>query len=254
MRLAGCTDGSRVAMTGSHPMARLTSSKGMTLIELMMAIVIIGLLASFALPKYEGFIEQARIARCIAEIRYLDRDIQAYVIANEEYPETLGDLHLSISNMLDPWGSAYAYLLIAPKGKGKKASIEGGGGIYYALSGMNDGTFYARNIWRLDFVAAGLESDEGSWSGSWFTSEAWAAPPPPPPTPPTPPTPPPPSGPPGPPALPRKDRFLVPINSDYDLYSKGKDGQSNAPLTVPVSHDDIIRAANGAYVGVAANF
>ena len=29
----------------------------------------------------------------------------------------------------------------------------------------------------------------------------------------------------------RKDRFMVPINSDFDLYSMGKDGQSAAPLT-----------------------
>jgi len=49
----------------------------------------------------------------------------------------------------------------------------------------------------------------------------------------------------------RKDRFLVPINSDYDLYSMGKDGQSVAPLTATVSRDDIIRANDGEYVGPA---
>ncbi len=52
----------------------------------------------------------------------------------------------------------------------------------------------------------------------------------------------------------RKDRFLVPINSDFDLYSKGKDGQSKAPLTTKVSHDDIIRANNGGFVGLASEF
>jgi general secretion pathway protein G len=38
----------------------------------------------------------------------------------------------------------------------------------------------------------------------------------------------------------RKDRFLVPLNSDYDLYSMGKDGQSIPPITAKVSQDDII--------------
>jgi general secretion pathway protein G len=52
----------------------------------------------------------------------------------------------------------------------------------------------------------------------------------------------------------RKDRRLVPINSDYDLYSKGKDGQSRAPLTAPVSTDDIIRAGNGSFIGKAEDF
>ncbi len=54
--------------------------------------------------------------------------------------------------------------------------------------------------------------------------------------------------------MPRKDRFLVPINSDYDLYSKGKDGESKAPLSPKVSHDDIIRANDGAFVGLASEF
>lgn len=52
----------------------------------------------------------------------------------------------------------------------------------------------------------------------------------------------------------RKDRFLVPINSDFDLYSKGRDGQSFAPLTAKASHDDVIRAADGAYVGIASGY
>jgi len=34
----------------------------------------------------------------------------------------------------------------------------------------------------------------------------------------------------------RKDRNLVPINSDYDLYSIGKDGQSRAPFAPTLQH------------------
>lgn len=49
----------------------------------------------------------------------------------------------------------------------------------------------------------------------------------------------------------RKDRFIVPLNSDYDLYSMGPDGLSMPPLTTPVSKDDIIRANDGGYVGPA---
>jgi len=52
----------------------------------------------------------------------------------------------------------------------------------------------------------------------------------------------------------RKDRFLVPINSDFDLYSMGKDGISKAPLTAKASRDDIIRANDGAYIGLAVAF
>jgi general secretion pathway protein G len=52
----------------------------------------------------------------------------------------------------------------------------------------------------------------------------------------------------------RKDRFLVPLNTDFDLYSMGKDGQSRMPLTARASWDDIIRANNGAYVGLASEY
>jgi general secretion pathway protein G len=52
----------------------------------------------------------------------------------------------------------------------------------------------------------------------------------------------------------RKDRFLVPLNSDYDLWSMGPDGKSVAPLTSKHSRDDIIRANDGAYIGIATNY
>ena len=52
----------------------------------------------------------------------------------------------------------------------------------------------------------------------------------------------------------RKDRFLVPLNTDYDLYSDGPDGKTASPITAAASQDDIIRASDGSYVGVAADF
>jgi general secretion pathway protein G len=52
----------------------------------------------------------------------------------------------------------------------------------------------------------------------------------------------------------RKDRNLVPINTDYDLYSMGKDGASRSPLTAKASRDDIIRAGNGGFIGSAEDF
>ena len=57
-----------------------------------------------------------------------------------------------------------------------------------------------------------------------------------------------------PPGHRRKDKNLVPINSDYDLYSMGEDGSSVAPLTAEASRDDIVRANNGKYVGLAEKY
>ena len=52
----------------------------------------------------------------------------------------------------------------------------------------------------------------------------------------------------------RKDRFLAPINSDYDLYSAGPDGRTRPPLQNPDSRDDVIRAADGSFYGIAEGF
>lgn len=52
----------------------------------------------------------------------------------------------------------------------------------------------------------------------------------------------------------RKDRNLHPINSDYDLYSRGPDGQTAQNLQHPASQDDIIRANNGRFVGRASDY
>lgn len=52
----------------------------------------------------------------------------------------------------------------------------------------------------------------------------------------------------------RVDRFDVPINSTYDLYSVGRDGQTALSLQLPPSWDDVIRANDGAYVGPASRF
>jgi general secretion pathway protein G len=52
----------------------------------------------------------------------------------------------------------------------------------------------------------------------------------------------------------RKDKNLVPINSDYDLYSMGPDGKSASPLTASMSHDDIVRGRDGAYIGLAQDY
>lgn len=52
----------------------------------------------------------------------------------------------------------------------------------------------------------------------------------------------------------RKDLFLVPINSDFDLYSVGPDGLTQASLANRDSLDDVIRAADGAFYGLAENF
>ena len=52
----------------------------------------------------------------------------------------------------------------------------------------------------------------------------------------------------------RQDQNMVPVNDTFDLYSMGKDGKSLEILTDVVSRDDIIRAKNGCYKGIASEY
>lgn len=52
----------------------------------------------------------------------------------------------------------------------------------------------------------------------------------------------------------RKDHNLIPLNSRYDLYSRGPDGLSFPPLTASASRDDIVMANDGAFIGPASEY
>ena len=158
--------------------------RGFTLVELSIVVAIIGILASTAGVQYLQFLERARTARAIVELRGIAAQIEPAGDDDAILPESLADVGIST---LDPWGNPYRYLKI-------QGELPGGGG--------------------------------GGGGGG------------------------------GPPAIAqaRKDRFLVPINSDFDLYSSGPDGESKPPLNAKASRDDIIRAADGAFYGVAEKF
>jgi general secretion pathway protein G len=56
------------------------------------------------------------------------------------------------------------------------------------------------------------------------------------------------------PELRRKDKNLRPVNNDYDLYSTGKDGNSAPALSEKLSHDDVVRANNGKWIGLGNKY
>lgn len=51
----------------------------------------------------------------------------------------------------------------------------------------------------------------------------------------------------------RRDKNANPVNSDYDLYSMGRDGKTTPQFTAKNAHDDIVRASDGRYFGLAEN-
>ena len=52
----------------------------------------------------------------------------------------------------------------------------------------------------------------------------------------------------------RKDKKTNPLNSDFDLYSIGADGKTKPQVTQSDARDDVIRARDGGFIGLASDF
>lgn len=154
----------------SGPQRQISTQRGFTLIEIMVAVAIVATLAGIAIPSYSDYLDRAQITKAVSEIHMLGLEIRAYDISNGNLPNDLADI--GRDTLMDPYGNPYQY------------------GNYAVI----------------------------------------------------------------PPGQRRKDQFLVPINSDFDLYSMGPDGNSVPPLTAAMSRDDIIRANDGGYLGVASDY
>ncbi len=142
---------------------------GFTLVEIMIAGAILGVLAALTMTNYQVYIERVRVARAIVEMKGISLHLDTMRNDGGQLPPTLASVRLSQN---DPWRRTYVYRRIA-------------------------GT---------------------------------------------------------PPGIVRKDQFLVPLNSDYDLYSMGVDGLSKPAITHPDSLDDVVRGANGGFIGLARNY
>ena len=78
--------------------------------ELMIAVAIVGILGGIAIPAYLGYLDKARIARTIAEIRHIEKSIKLTYATTERYPATLAEV--AADKILDPWGIPYQYLSV----------------------------------------------------------------------------------------------------------------------------------------------
>jgi general secretion pathway protein G len=144
---------------------------GFTLVEVLIAVSLVGVLAAIAIPKYNNYRDRMDQSKAITGIRILQTLITDYFASGGTYPASLADV--GNANLLDPWGRPYVYVDLT--------SVQGNG-------------------------------------------------------------------------MARKDHKFNPINSDYDLYSTGKNGVSKTQLTQKDRLDDIVRGRDGQFVGLAGDF
>ena len=65
--------------------------KGFTLVELAIVIAILGILAMYAIPKYQGMVEEARTAQAKAQLGTVRSALAIYYAKNSgKFPSSLG--------------------------------------------------------------------------------------------------------------------------------------------------------------------
>ncbi len=94
--------------TRPRPAAPRVRSRGgrpaFTLIELLSAVLIVGLLAAIALPSLNGSITKAKTTRAIGDIRTLAQDLTG----QDSLPPSLAAI--GRGDLRDPWGRPYVYV------------------------------------------------------------------------------------------------------------------------------------------------
>ena len=148
--------------------------RGFTLVELLLAVAILGTLSAIAVPTYNNYTDNARNSSAIADIKGIELEIVKFQAERGRPPNDFAEAGLP--TRLDPWGRPYQYL-------------------------------------RLQFPGIDPKTIHGH----------------------------------------RKDKNLNPLNADFDLYSMGKDGESE-PQLKNKGYDDIVRANNGAFVGLGSEY
>lgn len=90
----------------SYPMRR---HRGFTLIELLIVVVIIGVLAAIAIPKFQSTKGKANAATLKADLRNLATAQEAYYYDNNTYTTSLAGLNVSLSSGVTvTWGTVSA--------------------------------------------------------------------------------------------------------------------------------------------------
>lgn len=198
---------------------KAASSPGFTLLELVMVVAISAVLATVSISYFGRYLEQVRVMDVINEIHFIEKSIVTYERIRGRLPPSLADI--GMDDLKDRWGNPYQYLRIQDSDDVKG----GGGGQGKGKDDQQDddkggGQGNGNDAKEDDVIDEDQENDVDS--GSQGKGKQ------------------------------RRDRFMNPVNTDYDLYSMGPDGETSTQFTSRKGRDDIVRANNGGYYGIAS--
>lgn len=84
---------------------------GFSLLELMMAVGLIGILSAIAVPSYQRYMERAKVSEAVQEMGEIQLRIERFRTRNMRLPANLAEAAagLPATALTDPWGRAYVY-------------------------------------------------------------------------------------------------------------------------------------------------
>ena len=104
---------------------KLAKTRGFTLLELLVVILIIGLLTGIVAPRFMGQVSRSEVTTARAQLDALDKALQSYRLDTGRFPTTAQGLKALVTQPgdesrwrgpylqgevpADPWGQAYQY-------------------------------------------------------------------------------------------------------------------------------------------------